>query len=96
MGTAQKQSWIQNKIHQTKFKTPTLPRSEEEWGTQKARKHGATSKIRPADLGVEHVALNCLRLDAHPSQKPGRVEHPEKIRASNRRTRAYGKYDGKI
>jgi hypothetical protein len=50
MGTAQRPNRIQDKIHQAKFKTPTLPRSGEEWGTQKAWKFGATSKIRTAEL----------------------------------------------
>jgi hypothetical protein len=32
------------------------------------------------------VPFRLLGLDAHPSQTPGRVGHPERIKASNRRT----------
>jgi hypothetical protein len=55
----------QNQRQNNKVKTPTLPKTGEEWGTQKARKREAKSKTKQQSQNT------------HPSQNRGRVGHPK-------------------
>src|SRR5271163_1592148 len=41
-----------------KVKTPTLPRTREEWGTQKARKREAKSKAKESKAIPRHTTRN--------------------------------------